>query len=168
MKLYAKTVPRGLGSDALHDAAYALLLEALQADWGIPGAQVEKTPRGKPYLAGENMPFISLSHTDGFVCCAVSDVPVGVDCEHPRRVSAGVMRRVCTEAELADIHVAPDPAERFLQYWTLKESISKKRGVGLAESFRAYSITFVDGKPLCAGHRLHLEMRDGYYLAAAE
>ena len=168
MKLYARVVPHGLPRNALHDAAYALLFEALAADWNISGVPVEKTALGRPYLPGENMPFISLSHTDGFVCCAVSDVPVGVDCERPRRVSEGAMRRVCTEAELAEIQAAPDPASRFLQYWTLKESISKKRGVGLSESFRAYAIRFTGGKPRCAGHRLHLEMRDGFYLAAAE
>ena len=74
------------------------------------------------------MPFISLSHTRGFVCCAVSQAPVGVDCERYRRVTEGAMRRVCTPAELADIAAAADPTARFLQYWTLKESISKKRG----------------------------------------
>ncbi|MGN0477824.1 MAG: 4'-phosphopantetheinyl transferase family protein [Hominenteromicrobium sp.] len=168
MKLYTRLVPRGLPQCALHDAAYALLFEALEADWQVSGVRVEKTALGQPYLAGENMPRISLSHTDGFVCCAVSEKPVGVDCERPRRVSEGAMRRVCTRAELADIHSAPDPAARFLQYWTLKESISKRRGVGLSESFRAYAVHFVNGEPRCAGYRMHFEMRDGYYLAAAE
>lgn len=168
MRLYAKTVACGLTQSALHDAAYALLFEALTADWRISGAQLEKTALGKPYLLGESMPFISLSHTDGFVCCAVSDSPVGVDCEHSRHISEAVMRRVCTEAELADILSAADPSAQFLQVWTLKESISKKRGVGLSEPFRAYEIRFADGEPHCAGHRLHFEMRDGFYLAAAE
>ena len=168
MKLYARIVPQALSAAALHDAAYALLFDVLRADWSIPSPQVEKTPLGRPYLRGAGRPFISLSHTRGFVCCAVSGTPVGIDCERRRRVTEGAMRRVCTPEELADIRAADDPAARFLQYWTLKESISKKRGVGLSESFQQYAIRFEGEKPVCPGYRLHFQMRGGFFLAAAE
>lgn len=168
MKLYTKAVLRGMPSAALHDAAYALLAEALAADWGIQSPAIEKTALGKPFLAGEGGPHISVSHTDGFVCCAVSERPVGIDCERMRRVTEAAMRRVCTPEELCDIRAAADPAAHFLQYWTLKESISKKRGVGLSESFRQYPIRFEGEKPVCPGHDLHFEMHGGYFLAAAE
>ena len=168
MKLYARTVEQDLPAAALHDAAYALLFDALRADWQIRASRVEKTALGRPYLPGADMPFISLSHTRGFVCCAVSQAPVGVDCERYRRVTEGAMRRVCTPEELADIAAAADPTARFLQYWTLKESISKKRGVGLSESFRAYAVRFEGERPVCPGHTLHFEMRGGFFLAAAE
>ena len=144
------------------------LFDALRADWQIRASHVEKTALGRPYLPGADMPFISLSHTRGFVCCAVSQVPVGVDCERYRRVTEGAMRRVCTPEELADIAAAADPPARFLQYWTLKESISKKRGVGLSESFQAYAVRFEGERPVCPGYKLHFEMRDGFFLAAAE
>ena len=70
--------------------------------------------------------------------------------------------------ECADIAAAADPTARFLQYWTLKESISKKRGVGLSESFQAYAVRFEGERPVCPGHKLHFEMRGGFFLAAAE
>ena len=168
MKLYAKTVEPDLPAAALHEAAYALLFDALRADWQIRASRVEKTALGRPYLPGADMPFISLSHTRGFVCCAVSQVPVGVDCERYRRVTEGAMRRVCTPEELADIAAAADPTARFLQYWTLKESISKKRGVGLSESFQAYAVRVEGERPVCPGLKLHFEMRGGFVLAAAE
>ena len=48
MKLYWKTVEPALHAAALHDAAYALLFEKLEAEWGITGVKIEKTPKGKP------------------------------------------------------------------------------------------------------------------------
>ena len=94
--------------------------------------------------------------------------PCGVDCEHRRTVSESTMQRVCTEKELLDIREADDPGARFMEYWTLKESISKKRGVGLRESFKQYEITFRDGLPECAGHTLYTERIEGFFLTAAE
>lgn len=167
MRFYHRAVETGLSSAGLHDAAYALLHEVLRTDWGLNDITIEKTERGKPYLAGQSL-HISVSHTQGFVCCAVSEVPVGVDCEYLRSVPESVMRRTCTERELQDIRNSEEPDARFLLYWTLKESISKKRGVGLRESFRQYEITFEDGQPVCAGHRLYFERIGGFFAAAAE
>lgn len=168
MRLYWKAVDAGLCAAELHDAAYSLLREALAADWNVSVAVIEKTPHGKPFLAGERMPHISVSHTKGLVCCAVSEKPVGVDCEYRRGVSEGVRQRVCTENELRDIRQAEDPEGRFLAYWTLKESISKKRGVGLGESFRAYEIRFEDEVPLCESHVLTFRNIDGFFVSTAE
>ena len=78
----------------LHDRAYALLYRVLKDEWGIASPVVEKTPLGKPYLKGENMPHISLSHTKGIVCCAVSRKNVGIDAEYPRRVRGSAAERV--------------------------------------------------------------------------
>ena len=167
MKIYVERVDPALKSAQLHEAAYALLRRVLRTDWGLPDVHIEKTPAGKPYIAGSTV-HISISHTKGLVCCAAAQTPCGVDCEYTRTASENVMRRVCTEKELRDIHAAADPAARFMLYWTLKESISKKRGVGLTESFQQYEITFQNEKPVCEGHTLHIERMDGFFLAAAE
>lgn len=168
MKLYTRILPDIRKKDELHDAAYALLLEVLEQDWNVRDAKIEKTSLGRPYLVGDNMPYISLSHTRGFVCCAVSEVPVGIDCERKRRITEGAVRRVCTQKELEGIRTSDDPTDRFLRLWTLKESISKKLGVGLTQPFQSYEIEFDGGNPVCAGHTLFFELRDGFYLAAAE
>ena len=145
MRHYVENVPPSLTQKELHDRAYALLYRVLKDEWGIASPVVEKTPLGQPYLKGENMPHISLSHTKGIVCCAVSRKNVGIDAEYPRRVRGSAAERVCTPAELRDIQSSPNPAARFLAYWTLKESISKCRGTGLSESFQNYEITFQNG-----------------------
>ena len=167
MKLYYEKVDPALRGAQLHDAAYALLRRVLRTDWDVPEAEIAKAPGGKPYLVGETL-HISLSHTQGLVCCAVSEKTCGVDCEYPRAVSQSTMRRVCTEKELRDIFAADDPCARFMVYWTLKESISKKRGTGLRESFQQYEISFRDGQPVCDGYTLHTERPDGFFLSAAE
>lgn len=168
MRIYWKTVDPGLRAAELHEAAYGLLAEALAEDWAVTDGVIEKTPQGKPFLSGEGMPQISISHTKGFVCCAVSEKPVGVDCEYRRSVSEGVKKRVCTAQEQEDIRRAEDPEGRFLAYWTLKESISKLRGVGLGESFKAYEIGFAGNEPFCDGCALTLQNIHGFILAAAE
>ena len=65
MRHYVENVPPSLTQKELHDRAYALLYRVLKDEWGIASPVVEKTPLGKPYLKGENMPHISLSHTKG-------------------------------------------------------------------------------------------------------
>ena len=77
-----------------------------------------------------------------------------IDAEYPRRVRGSAAERVCTPAELRDIQSSPNPAARFLAYWTLKESISKCRGTGLSESFQNYEITFQNGMPHLNGYTL--------------
>ena len=112
MRRYVENVPPSLTQKELHDRAYALLYRVLKDEWGIASPVVEKNPRGKPYLKGENMPHISLSHTKGIVCCAVSRKNVGIDAEYPRRVRGSAAERVCTPAELRDIQCSPNPAFR--------------------------------------------------------
>ena len=131
MRRYVENVPSSLTQKELHDRAYALLYRVLKDEWGIASPVVEKTPLGKPYLkGGEHAPISALSHTKGIVCCAVSRKNVGIDAEYPRRVRGSAAERVCTPAELLDIQSSPNPAARFLAYWTLKESIAKCRGTG--------------------------------------
>lgn len=168
MMIYRKTVEKGLKPAALHNAAYALLQEVLRTDWNCPEAVIEKTALGKPYIHGREDLHISISHTDGLVCCAVSKQPVGADCEHLRTVPQRVLQRVCTPLELEAIQNAPDPEMRALALWTLKESISKKRGVGMTESFQQYEILFEEHTPRCAGHTLMLERYKDFLIAAAE
>ena len=93
---------------------------------------------GRPYVSTPASPVrFNLSHTNGLIVCLVSrDRDVGVDVEHLERVSRWV--------DLADRYFAPREAAalrrltatsqpaRFLEYWTLKESYIKARGLGLA------------------------------------
>ena len=168
MRIYYEKVDEKLNAKALHDAAYGLLYRVLRDDFRLENADIQKTPSGKPYLADSPLK-ISLSHTSGMVCCAVAEEKeIGIDCERSRSVSRRLPKRVCTEKEIADILAADDPDSRFLMYWTLKESISKKRGVGLRESFLQYEISWEEGRPVCGGYKLRIMRVGEFFIAAAE
>ena len=91
----------------------------------------QRTAHGKPYA--EHAPYFNLSHSCDWFLCAVSDTPVGVDIETPRKVSPALVRRICTPAELAFLAGAP---ECFLQIWTAKEAYLKYLGTGICCDLR--------------------------------
>lgn len=113
MRRYVENVPPSLTQKELHDRAYALLYRVLKDEWGIASPVVEKTPLGKPYLKGENMPHISLSHTKGIVCCAVSRKNVGIDAEYPRRVRGVPQSASVRPQSFGTYKAAPIPPRAF-------------------------------------------------------
>ena len=95
---------------------------------------------GRPQLASRpsSAPDLrfNLTHTAGLVACAVSvGREVGVDVERiDRRLVHDVAERYFSAREVADLRALPiDEQETvFFDYWTLKESYIKARGLGLA------------------------------------
>ena len=88
--------------------------------------------------AGTELCF-SISHSGPCVVCAVAERPIGVDIEPLRRISPKMMRRSCTEEELAYVRIGDSGDERrFLEVWTAKEALFKLTGRGplLSLSFR--------------------------------
>ena len=100
---------------------------------------------GRPEIAAPASPLrFNLSHTDGLVACLVSrGRAVGVDVER--------LTRAVRWTDLADRYFAPreaavlrhtaaaDGTLRFFEYWTLKESYIKARGLGLAIPLAGFS-----------------------------
>lgn len=104
---------------------------------------------GRPVLAGHpngapDLRF-NLTHTRGLVACAVTvGREVGVDVEHiGRTLTHEVPERFFSPREVADLRALPadEQARVFFDYWTLKESYIKARGLGLALPLRHF--TFV-------------------------
>ncbi len=126
----------------------ALLAEHTGADLG--SFRFLRTAQGKPYA--EHAPHFNLSHSGDWLLCAVSDTPVGVDIERPRKVSPALIRRVCTPAELAFLAGQP---ERFLQVWTAKEAYLKYLGTGIRCDLR--KIDSISGAPKLHCLREHTE-----------
>jgi 4'-phosphopantetheinyl transferase len=96
--------------------------------------------RGRPELgerpsATPDLRF-NLSHTDGLIACALSvGREVGVDVERiTRQVTHELPERFFSAREVADLRALPraDQDIVFFDYWTLKESYIKARGLGLA------------------------------------
>jgi len=145
--------------------AHALLRSLLsELIGGEPAShRFEAGPHGKPALAPA-VPALdfNLSHTTGLVACALAwQAPVGVDVEDAsRRVDLdGVGRRVFSAAEQAVLAGLPEEgqADRFFEYWTLKEAYMKARGLGFALPPASFELTALPA----AGYALrHLEAPD--------
>lgn len=92
-------------------------------------------PDGKPYLRDSDLSF-SLSHSDSFAACALSDHPVGLDLEYRGRISDAVLRRSFSPVEQALVRDAADPDLLFTRLWTGKESFVKATGRGILSPLR--------------------------------
>lgn len=138
-----------------------MLLDHALADAGIMQYERIRTKKGKPLVFAAEHPsdpndrgpeicHVSLSHTPGYVICALCvERPVGVDVEilGGHRLSASQMRRTErkllkqefeTEAALAAANEQQlrERTCRFYERWTLAEAFGKMKGVGLAFSER--------------------------------
>src|SRR5262249_31588197 len=132
--MLAKDRHQGLIARALVRTTLSRYADVRPADW-----QFTTNRYGRPEIAGpvDTAFRFNLSHTRGLVACAVArEREVGVDVENVERPGEFVhlAQRFFAPSEAA--HVASLPAEQqrevFFDYWTLKESYIKARGMGLA------------------------------------
>ena len=106
-------------------------------EYGRP--EVAALPAGAPDLR------FNLSHTPGLVACGVTvGRDIGVDVENVNRaLTHPIPERFFSTQEVADLRALPEEEQPivFFDYWTLKESYIKARGLGLALPLRHF--TFV-------------------------
>jgi 4'-phosphopantetheinyl transferase len=132
-------------------AAHWLVRQALASVDGLPPADwrfvVEK--QGKPVIdPALDRPGLrfNLSHTRGFVACAVSSgITVGIDVE--------ALSRAVTHPDIAERFFSPSEVSilrgmngdqqptTFLRFWTLKEAFIKATGEGLNRPLDSFSFS---------------------------
>ena len=95
---------------------------------------------GKPTVNSDI--HFSISHTRGFVCCAVCDVEVGVDAEYIRPVNTALINKICNAEEKQVLLSENNGYSEFFKYWTLKESYIKMIGMGLSFPMNKVNFTF--------------------------
>ncbi|MEA2897888.1 MAG: 4-phosphopantetheinyl transferase [Bradyrhizobium sp.] len=110
---------------------------------------------GKPEIEaphiGAGLRF-NLSNADGLVACAVAiDRDIGVDVEAIDRPLRGlaIADRFFSPLEITALRSLPREQQReaFFEYWTLKESYIKARGLGLSIALDKFSFTLRRGAP---------------------
>ena len=121
--------------------------------------RIQYTSHGKPILEKKiggqwrRSPLqYNLTHCSGLVCCGLGPGDLGLDAEPVRPYDSRLAARVCTRKELADIQAAQNPGERFIAYWTLKESLVKFLGVGLSYGLNRAVFSFQGAQPCCESH----------------
>ncbi len=123
----------------------ALARQMLGERLGIPPEEVvfSYNANGKPVTRGA---WFSVSHSGEQVCCAVSDVPVGVDLEQVRTAPRRLQKAFGQEQQ---------PNEAFFRLWTKREALAKCRGDSLgallrgAEEAAGYRFTYPDAPQGC-------------------
>jgi 4'-phosphopantetheinyl transferase len=112
---------------------------------------------GRPSIAAEHAGArgieFNLSHTDGLVVMAVTrERAIGVDVENVRTREADIeiADRYFAHEEVLALHLLPDEKQkqRFFEYWTLKESYIKARGMGLSISLERFAFSLEDPKQI--------------------
>ena len=88
--------------------------------------ELSHADNGAPFLPAHRQLCISISH-----CRKAVAVAVGIDVESRRRVSQGLIEKVCTAEEQEAIRRAADPEMEFLRFWTRKEAVLKMRRTGI-------------------------------------
>lgn len=111
-----------------------------------------KGEHGKPELTNSPVPLrFNLSHTSHHVVCVVTPIyDVGIDIEHTARKNdvLAIADRYFSEQEVTDLFELPveRQADRFFDYWTLKEAYMKASGEGISLGLGNFSFHFDESK----------------------
>lgn len=150
-----------------HELGRQLLSFGLIKNYGRDYA-VEQNGNNKPVLNSDMGIQFSISHTKGLVACGISKGKIGVDTEYIRLYDERLMKRVCTEEEIAYIckHKGAE-AERFFRIWTLKESYLKATGEGISVPMKDISFMIGEGdfpppRGICSGKRIIAANKPGW------
>jgi 4'-phosphopantetheinyl transferase len=103
---------------------------------------------GKPQLPPQAQLFFNISHSQGILMIAVSNVEVGVDIENRFTNSAvWALQRLLSEREVERIRKLPSASQLkgFAQTWSRKEALVKAWGCGFSQERELPEIFVGDG-----------------------
>ena len=134
-----------------HVKAPLLRKQMLAAEWLLGQAlldvdpetalppEIQKGEHGKPFFPSLPLHF-SLSHSDAFVACALSDYEIGLDVQKNSVYNEPLARRFFSPAEQRYIRECSDHNAAFTEIWCLKESYIKATGEGLSRPLSDFSL----------------------------
>ena len=98
----------------------------------IEEVQIERDVSGKPYLVDSDLK-ISLSHSKNWAACSLGEVASGVDVEEDFTDALSLAENFFTAREYQQLCKLDGwaQAEKFLCFWTIKESFAKLTGCSL-------------------------------------
>lgn len=99
---------------------------------GFPEYDIHFSALGKPFfIENENAPFFSISHSNPYVVCAISETRIGCDIERIRRIPKILNNEINKIESLVYSPLSEDDVENDVQKWTIYESIGKCIGSGI-------------------------------------
>lgn len=114
--------------------------------------QIKYGEAGKPYLADYPDMHFNLSHSGAYVCCGISNAPVGVDIQQYQEMKARIAERFFTEQdnqmlqELEQVSGRYEEWKRlFFRIWSIREGYLKLTGSGLSRDLDSFEIDWEQG-----------------------
>ncbi len=107
-----------------------LLKKALENE-GITDFELCYKGREKPYIKDREDVFFNISHSGKMVALGISDKEIGVDIEKVKEFKESLINYVFNDT---DISFAKElsPKWAYTRLWTIKESLMKHSGLGIA------------------------------------
>ena len=102
---------------------------------------IKTTKLGKPYFENSHTHF-NISHTDGWIACAIADFEIGLDIQKQDVFDKRVAERYFCPDELEYLNSSADPESAFYELWTKKESYVKALGTGLKQGLSTFSVLY--------------------------
>ncbi|MEG2457320.1 MAG: 4'-phosphopantetheinyl transferase superfamily protein [Bacilli bacterium] len=102
------------------------ILDKLLRNENICDYTIGYTNNLKPFI--DNNKYISVSHTEEYVVCAVSDKNIGIDIIKIREKDDKVMKYFFSKDERNYVNSSEDSGKAFSYVWTLKEAFIKLNG----------------------------------------
>ena len=133
-----------------HENARTLTLPLLERaallHWGVaPPLRLERTDRGKPFFPDHPDLHFNVSHSAGFIVCALGSAPVGIDLQAHRPSRTAFLDRLCSPEERAWLKERRDSPEAFARLWSMKESRCKHSGQGLTFPISSIAVPLPHG-----------------------
>ena len=142
---------------------YILLCFGLRQEYNItdlPAFEYKKS--GKPYLKNYPNIYFNISHCRCCVACAIANKEVGLDVQDIRPISNSLIKKVCNDTEQIAIFNSKNKNAEFASIWSVKESVGKLQGCGIATNLK--KLTFNNN---LAKYNIQTQKRDNYFITVA-
>lgn len=130
-----------------------LLQRLLCERWGFTPKELlnlsmEYEEEGKPYLAGRKDICFNISHSGDYACCAMGEMPVGIDLQKKVPVREGLWKRFFTAADNRKLQECGEKEREalFFRMWSIKESYMKLTGKGIKQGLDSFEIDWQQGQ----------------------
>ena len=123
----------------------------------IEEIQIERDNSGKPYVVDSKLK-ISLAHSKNWAACSVSEVASGIDVEENFADALAIAQNFFTAREYRQLCNLDGwaQAEKFLCFWTIKESFAKLTGRKLDDALTVDCSDILSGNNSIAGKNFFL------------
>lgn len=116
--------------------SFLILEDMLREHFGLEGCpEFSYDGHGKPYFREYPEIFFNISHCHRGIACAVMDRPVGIDIEEIQ-FDESLAKAIFNPEELEAVGSTDEPAVKFTELWTRKESLLKLTGEGLRDDMK--------------------------------